>query len=597
MQLSRLYANRQEFQAIDFHEDLSVIYAEIRLPMNADIDTHNLGKSTVGEVIDFCLLKGKSKSFFLFSNFSIFREFTFYLELKLGSGRYLTIARPVDPGSKLSFIRTSESMSLKTLPATEDWDHVEVPFQRAKTLLDGILELRVLQPWGLRNVAGYLVRSQNDYRSVFQLGKFSGKHREWKPFVAHLLGMDSDAANQLYRKRDELDQANQRLEILSREWGSAETDSSILDGLIAVKRQDVDSLAQTLDSFNFEEQDRRVTGEVVESVEAELSRLNEEKYHLSQLVQQLQDSLQQDSILFDPDSSERLFREAGVMFANQLKRDFTQLIEFNRAITQERRAALRYQLAECERRLEEIDPEISRLNARRADALEFLRESEALAKYRELGRQMTQQRSELEVLELKRESVARISELRREQRRLSEEFGHAQTTAEQKIVEISRNESSRFANMRRYFNEIVFEVLGQKAVLAINTNSEGGLEFTAEFVGPNGSATKDDHGTTYKKLLCIAFDLAMLRAYLDVPFPRFVYHDGALEQLEPRKQRRLLAVMRKYSEYGLQPLISVLSKDLPDSLDSAHEAVSSREIVLTLHDEGEEGRLFRMPPW
>ncbi|MFZ2077034.1 MAG: DUF2326 domain-containing protein, partial [Xanthobacteraceae bacterium] len=35
----------------------------------------------------------------------------------------------------------------------------------------------------------------------------------------------------------------------------------------------------------------------------------------------------------------------------------------------------------------------------------------------------------------------------------------------------------------------------------------------------------------------IGFDMALLRAHLDHKFPRFVYHDGVFESLDPRKKK------------------------------------------------------------
>src|SRR3712207_5707289 len=102
MRLHRLYSNRASiFQPIVFNDGLSVVVAEIRVPENRELDTHNLGKTTVGELLDFCLLKGRDPSFFLFKHPSIFENFAFFLELLLPDGSYLTIGRRVDPGSRV----------------------------------------------------------------------------------------------------------------------------------------------------------------------------------------------------------------------------------------------------------------------------------------------------------------------------------------------------------------------------------------------------------------------------------------------------------------------------------------------------------------
>jgi uncharacterized protein YydD (DUF2326 family) len=108
------------------------------------------------------------------------------------------------------------------------------------------------------------------------------------------------------------------------------------------------------------------------------------------------------------------------------------------------------------------------------------------------------------------------------------------------------------------------------------------------------SIAGQDH--TYRKLLCIAFDMAVLRAHIDEKFPRFVYHDGVFESLDDRKKENLLATIRRYAELGLQPVITLIDSDLPSRTENEPVFVKN-EIVLTLHDESEQGRLFKMKTW
>jgi uncharacterized protein YydD (DUF2326 family) len=432
---------------------------------------------------------------------------------------------------------------------------------------------------------------------VFQLGKFSGKHQDWKPFVALLVGLEAQPVIDLYDKREELNTAETRLSTLTREWGGDDVDASVIDGLISVKRRDIAAKTEVLDSFSFGEEDQRVTATVVQDTEVRIAALNEESYKIAQLSERIDESLKDQQVVFKPSDAEALFREAGVAFGDQLKRDYEQLIAFNRAITKERREALEEQRHEIAARLSDIEDELATKNSERARSLGFLRESDSLVKYKELSRELSGLQAELNTLEARRAAASRLIELRREQRVLSEEYGHLETLVESQIEAVSKNDESRFGHLRRYFTEIIFDVLGQNAIIAIRMNNAGGLEFTAEFIGDSGTATSGDRGTSYKKLMCIAFDLAMLRTYLDVPFPRFVYHDGALEQLDPRKREKLIGVFRQYAELGLQPIISLLDSDLPLPLGSGKTTLDSTEVVATLHDEGEDGRLFVMPAW
>ncbi len=63
----------------------------------------------------------------------------------------------------------------------------------------------------------------------------------------------------------------------------------------------------------------------------------------------ISEALEEEQILFDPAEAKKLFEEAGVLFQGQIQKDFQQLIEFNKAITEERRVYLAEELAEIGR--------------------------------------------------------------------------------------------------------------------------------------------------------------------------------------------------------------------------------------------------------
>lgn len=82
MKISRLYSNRSElFEPVDFVPGMNVVLAEIRLPENRQKDTHNLGKTTLGRLLDYCFLSQRDSKFFLHHHIDIFKEFVFFLRL------------------------------------------------------------------------------------------------------------------------------------------------------------------------------------------------------------------------------------------------------------------------------------------------------------------------------------------------------------------------------------------------------------------------------------------------------------------------------------------------------------------------------------
>jgi len=55
--------------------------------------------------------------------------------------------------------------------------------------------------------------------------------------------------------------------------------------------------------------------------------------------------------------------------------------------------------------------------------------------------------------------------------------------------------------------------------------------------------------------------------------------------------------MREYAQLGLQFIITLIDSELPTGTESDGPVFAESEIVLRLHDEGPDGRLFRMASW
>jgi uncharacterized protein YydD (DUF2326 family) len=182
MRLSRLYSNKPEkFRPIRFVAGLNVVLAAIRLPENMNKDSHNLGKSTVGRLLDFGFLAGRDAQFFLFKHLQLFEEFVFFLEIELQNGSFLTVRRSVADASRPSFKKHAVGGQDFSSLVQRGRDHSDVPFERAREILDGLLDWRALKPWSFRKGLGYQLRSQDDYRDVFQLRRFASSHADWKP--------------------------------------------------------------------------------------------------------------------------------------------------------------------------------------------------------------------------------------------------------------------------------------------------------------------------------------------------------------------------------------------------------------------------------
>ena len=590
----RLYCNQKEFEDIVFHSGLNVVLGEIHLESDRNKDTHNLGKSTLCQLLDFCLLKKtSSKDCFLLKHEDLFHSYVFYLELQLADGRYLTIRRDVAHPSKIWLYITSDRGVDARYLGNEDWVHRRLPFERAKTLVDGLLGYESLQPWSYRKIFGYLFRSQLGFSDVFRPSNSRGKDRDWKPFLLHVMGFDSDPFIRRYDLEVEIEGLKGQERQLISQLPDGIEDSGELDAFLAIKQREIDGQQAFLDAFRLEPHDQEAVKELVEDIDARIGELNDRRYDLRYSIAQIEKSLEKEKLLFSTTEAKKLFEEAGILFEGQIEHSFDQLLAFNADITEERRSYLVEDLSEARTKLKQIEEELNQLDIRRSKLLDQLSSRDVISKYKAGANDLVQRKTELETIKQRRERIRELQKIRQDI--ASRKTDLVECDAEIRVVidKVSDAEGTGlFSCLRSEFDDIVYKVINHHGMLSVGVNTEGHAEFKAEISDKRGMSTNQDEGVTYKKLLCVAFDLALLLAHESKGFPDFVYHDDIFGGLDDRKKENLRDVMRSCANKGIQQVVTVIDSELPAS-DFFYE----EEIMLRLHDDGDDGRLFKIPEW
>lgn len=589
----RLYCNKDEFEDIEFHSGLNVVLGEIHLEKDRDKDTHNLGKSTLCQLLDFCLLKARHKDFFLFKHDELFHNYIFFLELQLADGGYLTIRRDVATPSKIwLFVSSDRGVDARDLD-DDAWTHRRLPFERAKTLVDGLLGYESLQPWDYRKVLAYLFRGQLDFGDVFRPTIFRGKDKDWKPFLLHVMGFNSELFSRRYGLEAEIDSLKDQERRLASQLPDGADDSGELDAFLAIKQREVDELQAFLDEFKLEPHDQEAVRELVEDIDARIGELNDRRYDLRYSIAQIEKSLEKEKLLFSTSEAKKLFEEAGVLFEGQIAHSFDQLLAFNSDITEERRSYLLEDLGEARAELRQIENELSQLDSRRSKLLDQLGSRDVVSKYKAATNDLVLRRTELETIKQRRERIRELQKVRREIASKKAALTTCDAEIQDEIDRVSDVEGAGlFGRLRGEFDGIVYKVISHHGMLSVSANTEGHAEFKAEISDKRGMSTNQDEGVTYKKLLCVAFDLALLLAHDASGFPDFVYHDDVLGGLDNRKKENLRDVMRSCGNKGIQQIVTAIDSELPTP-----DFFDVDEIALRLHDDGSDGRLFKIPEW
>lgn len=579
MKISKIYSNKN-FKNIEFNENFNAIVASKQ--SSEKKDTHGLGKSTLIRVIDFLLIASyNKKTDKLFGN-SLFIGQEFYGEFKLNNGKYLVIKRAINSATKIFF--KLNDFKLDGFQFDIDWDE-ELTFKKARAKLNEYLGFNVVPNWDYRKSITYFLRSQQDFLDVFKLNKFKGKHKDWKPFVFDLLGFNGNLILEKLEIEEEISSLKERIKILKLEAQIDTSEKDRLEGLLEIKKNELSEVKNQIDKFNFFKEDILTNRQLVEEIDIKLQSFNTDRYRISYEIKKTESSLSEINDNVDDKEINSLFEEVNLYYPEQLKKEYDDLINFQKSLTIERKKYLSETLGLLKHDYTKLNKSIREIESQKSDLLSFLTEKDSYFKFKEYQKKIIGIEVEIERIKDKLKAIDSTLNLENDIKNKFE-------IVNDKISELKKSLTERkHSNINKVFNSIIKEILDTNALISLRLNNQGNIEFNSDYLNKTDLLkNSESQGTTYKKLLCVAFDLSILINYSDKSFYKFVYHDGVLEGLDDRIKIRYVNLIKKFcEEYDLQYIITLIDSDLPNVMPNL---IDDNDICLKLNDSDNSGKLF-----
>lgn len=600
MKLSKLYSNDRRFRNITFNpKGLSVIYADILTDLKEKKNSHDLGKTKLAELIDYLLIKQIDKNHFLLKikdekDNSIFINHIFYLEIYLNDGRFLTIKREIQNQSKTSFSVNDQTVEGYLPPSI--WQFEDLGLDAAKKRLAEYLKFDFFKnkPYDYRKAINYCIRMQPDYEDVYRLSKFKGgKDIDWKPFMFDLLGFDGEILRKKYQNDDQQEKIDVQIKQLKKDFSVNETNRDEIIAQISLQQNKTKESEQKIDELNFYEQDQSLIDKGIDEIETKISELNTLSYNLNFDINRLQTSIK-NNFAFDLNKVEKVFLEAKIYFPDALKKDYQELISFNEELTKDRNRLLKKTLNDKNSELKKINTELYELNNKKESLLSFLKDTDTFRKLKGYQKELSKLESELILLQERLRIIDIIIEKEETKETLKKEI--EDTIKEIRNLSNHTDRNEKYKLVRDLFSKYFSSVMNEDTYISWSINSNNNIDFKPPVIKTRDQLSKDtakDEGRTYRKILCVVFDLAILVAYNLESYFRFVYHDDVLSQQDNGIKIRLLDLIRTITtQNDIQYILSVIKSDLPTDENDNFVFFSKDEIVLELNDRDESGTLF-----
>jgi len=402
------------------------------------------------------------------------------------------------------------------------------------------------------------------------------------------MGYDSFEVEKKYDAEKRKEDLKSRVNILESEASISTSEKDKIEGLLSIKRDEIERNKQNIDSFNFQSKELEINNELVEKIDTQIQDLNTVQYRLSTEISKLKKSLEAEPVLVDLEKIKELYDEINIYFPNQVIVEYERLLEFNKQVFLERKGILEENLINLQKELDEVHVNLAELHIAKKQNLEILTEKSTFDNFKKWQVDLSKLQSEVLYLEKKLELVDEATKYYNQISDLEKEINESIRAISSQL------DLQKHKELRKTFNNIINDVLNTNALLSMKVNKEGNIEFEATIQRPEDQTiTEQDYGTSYKKLLCIAFDLALLVEYSNNSYFRFSYHDGALEGLDNRKKIAFIKKARELcASYNLQHIITLIDSDLPRDMNGVIIDFNKDKYILELNDKDDSGRLF-----
>jgi uncharacterized protein YydD (DUF2326 family) len=576
--INAVFANRDSFKAVEFAFGFNVILAD-RTETSSSRDSRNgLGKSTLIEIIHFCLGSSPRKGTGL--RVSSLRGWTFSLNLTL-VGQEVFVTRSIDEPSTIMIQGDTSNWAIQ--PRTEkgekifrieDWKKV------LSTLIFGlpIDEERQFAP-NFRSLISYFIRPEKDsFSTPFE---YFRKQPEWQKqvFNTFLLGLAWEDASdwQGIKEQEKLLDSLKRLKSTN-QVGVATRVLGSLGELEAARvrvEQQLQRRRDALSNFRVHPQYNELQQEA-DFLTTEIHEITNENLFNRQLLTFYQSSLEQEN---EPSQSDviRLYESAGIELPSLVSRRLEEVEVFHHQIIENRREFLSMEVKHLRRTVVELDNIIRRKTEQRASRLEVLQNHGALEEYTRLQELYLEIRSSLNDIN------QRIDELRKV------EEGKSSLRIEKELLK---------QRTRRDYEER--HTQAERAIALFNANSQALYDAPGTLainVGPNGfqfnvEIERDrSEGIGKMKIFCYDLMLAQLWSQRGLS-PNILIHDSTIfDGVDERQVALALELAARESERLGFKYICTLNSDMVPSTEFSSEFNFDSFVRLRLTDD-EGGNLL-----
>ncbi len=575
--------DKPSFKTVHFKPGFNVVLAE-RTQVSTDRDSRNgLGKSTLIEIIHFCLGSSTRPNEGL--RVPELHDWTFTLELIL-RGKEFAVSRNT---ARFGYITIEgDTSGWPIQPEYDDNTRSYILSVKDWNLCLGYLmfELepeKALQKYApsFRSLISYFARRGTlAFNDPF---KHYPQQKTWDIQVnnAFLLGLNWEYAAQFQILKDkektlrELKKAAHQglLKGFIGTIGELEAERIILQERIRETEKQLKNFEVHPQYTEIQQQANRLT--------AQIHAIVNQQTVSKRLLERYKESIREEKEVPVEDVM-TVYHKAGIMFKDDIQKKLEEVLTFHQEVVRNRKSYLENEINRLQKEIEKQSVEIEQLSEERAKHLSILKTHGALEEYTTLQSRYSELKQELTDIESRIENLQKF------------ESGMSDLKIErEELLQRTRRDFSERRELvdkdRLLFSKNSGYLYREPGILSIDLN-EMGYRFDIEI-----KRTRSQ-GISYMKVFCYDLTLAQLQADKPVS-PGFLIHDNTIFNGVDERQiaRALELAARESATTGFQYIVTLNSDQVPyGDFKEGFKGEFDNSLVLKLTDATENGGLLGM---
>lgn len=570
--------DKSEFKSIHFKKGFNVILAERTKEATQKDSRNGLGKSTLIEIIHFCLGGNKGETL----SKPQLNDWTFTLEIDLQNQKYSVSRNTADDKkvfldgdcSKWSIKPSIDKKSGKQVIATKDW-----------TKMLGILFFD-LQPIyedykyhpTFRSLISYFIRKDGQSGAFLSPFKQYQEQKEWDIQVANSfllnLGWEYASKWQILKDRDKvINQIKQEATsgFISNMLGSV----GELEALKIRLEAQVRNEKEQLENFRVHPQYKQLeddANKITRAIHDSVNQNIDDKRLLEHYERSLKEELDA-----KPEQVTRVYQEAGLIFSENITKKIDQVMEFHKKIVINRKDFLGTELDKLKQNIAKRETEIYNLSSKRAELMQTLKTHGALNEYIQL------QTNHQTTVSLLKDTTLRLENLKRFEQGKSAIAVEQQLLQQQAINDLNERKIQKETAVLTFnsYSNSLYEVPGTLSIDVTKT----GYKFNVA-IERSGS-----HGISNMKIFCYDLILAKIWSQINKK-PVTLIHDSIIFA-DVDERQKALAIQLANSEAekeGFQYICTMNSDAIPK--EDLGNFDFDKYVVKKLTDSTEDGGLL-----